>query len=110
MRGGCARRSNRLHCSCLATCPGRSRVQRPSMGSPALGGVAWTRRTMLSAALRSRSRWVPSPTAYGRRILRLRLANRSGLGCFSPRTYRPAASKQLHVTWAIVEGWRSIAT
>jgi hypothetical protein len=46
MRGGCARRSNNLHCSCLATCPGTSRAQRLSMGSPALRWCAWMRRTM----------------------------------------------------------------
>ena len=52
----------------------------------------------------------PSPTCLRLSDLGLRLLNRSGLGCFSPRTYGPAASKQLHMTWAIVEGWRSIAT
>jgi hypothetical protein len=64
----------------------------------------------VSAARRSRRVECRYRLACGRRVLRLRRANRSGLGCFSPRIYGPAASKQLHVTWAIVEEWRSIAT
>lgn len=53
------------------------------------------------AAVRSRSRWVPLPAAtvspFRSRVL---LAVSAG----------PTASKQLHVTWANVEEWRSIAT
>src|SRR6185295_14127088 len=32
MRGGCARRTEPSACSCVTTCPGRSRTRRLSMG------------------------------------------------------------------------------
>jgi len=53
------------------------------MGDRPFGGVAWcdgrcADRSQVAVAL------VPSPTGLRRSDLRLRRANRSGLGCFSP--------------------------
>ena len=46
----------------------------------------------------------------GRRIFSCDCSNRSVLGCFSPRTYGPTASKRSTGPNAVVEEWRSIAT
>jgi hypothetical protein len=68
---------------CPATCPGRNRAQRrvdgyrPSVVSPRCGGQ-WVGRSEVAVALSA------SPTCLRPSDLRLRLANRSGLGCFSP--------------------------
>ena len=71
-----------------------------SMGDRPVGGVAWMRRAICR-----------SFSGRGRVECRCRLrpSHRSGLGCLTVGA-GPTASKQLHVTWAIVEEWRSIAT
>jgi hypothetical protein len=63
----------------------------------------------VSAVLRSRRVGCRHRPACGRRMLRLRRANRSGLGCFSPWPWGDRF-ETLHVDCVDVKGWRLIAT
>jgi hypothetical protein len=109
MRGGCARRIVRSSCSLPRDLSWEKSRAAACRWVPAVGGVASMRRTMCRPlAGRCRVECLTRlPTAVGSSAatcqpFRSRVLLAVGAG--------PTASKQLHVTWASVEGWRSIAT
>ena len=78
-----------LHCSCDATCPGRSRTRRLSIGVADPSVVRLDAADNVSAALKSRRVGCRHRPACGCRILRLRLR----------QPFRPGASRRGR--WAV---------